>query len=322
MAHYAANFTTTSQSKPSVLEILAQDSLSEIFYPAIRTLILASSYPEKYNWLFEHHEEILLAINGLLQYYYFKNFDASFSENFYGLKRVYNNDQPLGEFCKLVCASYAAFLPYLKRKMEERYNLYMTQDIEGTLENGFTDRMKKKFMMVYPLLKSGWYVWLVVNYLKYMGGVVEGQLPILNVLNTKLIYSPQMPSSTIWNIFSIGNLSAGHFSRSFVKNMMISALEGLAFYTQFIQSLNNLKPNFNTEALPKISAPIADNKSKNFKEKCPICKQYWKLPSVLLVSGYVFCFTCIMKHLREHQYCPVTKVPAKPLDIVRIFEGE
>ncbi|XP_045467125.1 peroxisome assembly protein 12 isoform X2 [Harmonia axyridis] len=271
MAHYAANFTTTSQCKPSVLEILAQDSLSEIFYPAIRTLILASSYPEKYNWLFEHHEEILLAINGLLQYYYFKNFDASFSENFYGLKRVYNNDQPLGEFCKLVCASYAAFLPYLKRKMEGRYNLYMAQDIEGTLENGFTDRMKKKFMMVYPLLKSG---------------------------------------------------CAGDFSRSFVKNMMISALEGLAFYTQFIQSLNNLKPNFNTEALPKISAPIADNKSKNFKEKCPICKQYWKLPSVLLVSGYVFCFTCIMKHLREHQYCPVTKVPAKPLDIVRIFEGE
>lgn len=39
MAHYAANFTSTTQSKPSVLEILAQDSLSEVLYPAIRTLI-------------------------------------------------------------------------------------------------------------------------------------------------------------------------------------------------------------------------------------------------------------------------------------------
>ncbi|XP_044763306.1 peroxisome assembly protein 12 [Coccinella septempunctata] len=320
MAYYAANFTTTSQSKPSFLEVLAQDSLSDVLYPAFRTLISNSSSGTN-NWLL-HHEYFLLAANGLLQYYYFKNFDASFSENFYGLKRVHKDGTPLRESYKIFCATYVAILPYLKKRIEERYNYYMTQDVEGVLGNGFSDLVKKKFVALYPAFQSAWNLWLIVNYLKYMGNVTDSQLPFLHLLNLKLVYSTENQNSQFWTLLFKGNLSGAEFCRGFLKNVVMGCLEGLAIYTQFTQSISNIIPNFSMEALPKIGPPAADNKSEPFKEKCPLCKQFWKLPTVLPVSGYVFCFTCIMKHLREYQCCPVTRIPARPLDVVRIFEGE
>lgn len=61
--------------------------------------------------------------------------DAPFSENSYGLKRVFQDGKPLTELYKLFCATYVALLPYLKKKIEERHNYYMTQDVEGALGN-------------------------------------------------------------------------------------------------------------------------------------------------------------------------------------------
>lgn len=40
------------------------------------------------------------------------------------------------------------------------------------------------------------------------------------------------------------------------------------------------------------------------------------------IFRYVFCFPCIVRHLREHPRCPVTNLPAKSLDIVRLYDAE
>lgn len=65
----------------------------------------------------------------------YKFSDASFSENFYGLKRVHRDGRSLSESYKVFCAAYIALLPYLKKKIEEQHNYCMTQDVEGTLGN-------------------------------------------------------------------------------------------------------------------------------------------------------------------------------------------
>ncbi|KAL3270506.1 hypothetical protein HHI36_021046 [Cryptolaemus montrouzieri] len=286
MALYAANFTTTLQNKPSILEILAQKSLNETLYPALQKVVLAiySNFPEKYHWLYRHNEKIFLVINGLLQYYYFKRYDSSFSESFMDLKG--------------------------------------TEDVEGCLGKSFLDRTKKWFILVYPFIQTVWGAWLVVNYLKYMSGQEESQLPTLQLLNLKLVYSDDINNSSFWIPFLKGELPWKDFQKDAIKNICVGMLEIMAFSMQFAQSLHSIAPNFVINGLPKIPAPMVDNKSSNYKEKCPICRQYWKLPVVLPVSGYVFCFSCILKYLKEYQSCPVTKLPAKPLDIVRLFDGE
>ncbi|KQJ97019.1 peroxisome biogenesis protein 12 [Brachypodium distachyon] len=52
---------------------------------------------------------------------------------------------------------------------------------------------------------------------------------------------------------------------------------------------------------------------------CPLCCQKRNNPSVLSVSGFVFCYSCIFKSVSQHKRCPVTLMPATVEHIRRLF---
>ncbi|XBJ16392.1 hypothetical protein VPH35_008041 [Triticum aestivum] len=52
---------------------------------------------------------------------------------------------------------------------------------------------------------------------------------------------------------------------------------------------------------------------------CPLCCQKRNNPSVLSVSGFVFCYSCIFKSVSQHKRCPVTLMPATVEQIRRLF---
>lgn len=54
---------------------------------------------------------------------------------------------------------------------------------------------------------------------------------------------------------------------------------------------------------------------------CPICRQV-RRNSVAASSGYVFCYTCLMRHVREHKTCPVTMLMCAEGDIIRLYETD
>lgn len=53
---------------------------------------------------------------------------------------------------------------------------------------------------------------------------------------------------------------------------------------------------------------------------CPICRRARK-NSVAASSGYVFCYTCLLPHIRETKKCPVTLLSCTESDIVRLYES-
>ncbi|KAL6550003.1 ubiquitin-protein ligase peroxin 12 [Orobanche minor] len=57
------------------------------------------------------------------------------------------------------------------------------------------------------------------------------------------------------------------------------------------------------------------------KTLCPLCSQKRVNPSVMAVSGFVFCYTCVFKYVNQSQYkrCPVTLMPATVEQIRRLF---
>jgi len=55
------------------------------------------------------------------------------------------------------------------------------------------------------------------------------------------------------------------------------------------------------------------------KTLCPLCCQKRANPSVLSVSGFVFCYSCIFKSVSQHKRCPVTLMPATVEQIRRLF---
>jgi peroxin-12 len=52
---------------------------------------------------------------------------------------------------------------------------------------------------------------------------------------------------------------------------------------------------------------------------CPLCTQKRANPSVVSVSGFVFCYTCIFKYISQYKRCPLTLIPANVDEIRRLF---
>ncbi|XP_010934246.1 peroxisome biogenesis protein 12 [Elaeis guineensis] len=52
---------------------------------------------------------------------------------------------------------------------------------------------------------------------------------------------------------------------------------------------------------------------------CPLCSQKRVNPSVIAVSGFVFCYACIFKYVSQYKRCPVTLMPATVEHIRRLF---
>lgn len=52
---------------------------------------------------------------------------------------------------------------------------------------------------------------------------------------------------------------------------------------------------------------------------CPLCSQNRVNPSVVAVSGFVFCYACIFKYVSQYKRCPVTLMPATVDQIRRLF---
>jgi peroxin-12 len=52
---------------------------------------------------------------------------------------------------------------------------------------------------------------------------------------------------------------------------------------------------------------------------CPICQKRRVNPAAS-VSGFVFCYPCIYRHVEENGECPVTQIPCDVASIVKIYD--
>ncbi|KAL0900915.1 hypothetical protein Bca101_084876 [Brassica carinata] len=52
---------------------------------------------------------------------------------------------------------------------------------------------------------------------------------------------------------------------------------------------------------------------------CALCLQKRANPSVITVSGFVVCYSCVFKYVSQYRRCPVTFIPAIVDQIRRLF---
>ena len=154
-AFLTSAYSDADRQQPSVFEILAQQGLTETLQPAALKLLTALSQTlvennfasigtlgEKYK------DEILLMINGALQLHYLKVYNASFTEQFYGLERRNSDIKAKSPaWLELVIA------PYLKRKMNTLFEKYREELADGIKSSNPLKEMSKEFFVkVYPYI--------------------------------------------------------------------------------------------------------------------------------------------------------------------------
>lgn len=335
MAVYAAHITRTLQGTPSVFQVTAQEALGATVKPALRKVVefLAASYPNKCSWCLKFYDELYLLFDCYLQYHYLKHYAASFSESFYGLLRVpmvheseFHTGQRLPAYLESGSVALLVLLPYLKSKLDKIVEQWREDNEDGRLGKKSTDAVRRAAIHIYSILHLVSEGAKLIQLARYLTGRSHAHSPALAILGLTLKEAPpeQMAEDEYtWTDFirsvMTGQIGSAVVTFRMVGRALLRGVEYGAFLVQFLRWWEGRPTLQGGAGLPVPPPPQRDERAVRWKNKCPLCLQSWKIPTVLPVSGYIFCYVCISRHVRANNRCPVTRCPAAEGSLVRLY---
>ncbi|KAG1657429.1 Peroxisome assembly protein 12 [Nymphon striatum] len=282
--------------------------------------VLASRFPEnpKFQLLFKNFDEFYAIFNAILHFHFLKKHSSSFSERFYGLRRINSAEK---EENLLNSSSFRYSLislvlePYISSKLNKFYSkLLESQDKREAPLNSKFNQLKTNigflYLRIFPILEVIMKLTSFFFKLRYIFGKTDYYSPLLYFIKVCLT------SSTISNSAS-SNVS--HSWKSWIINGMFSSVStvlfGGAFMLQFLQwyhsDENDNKIQFVWNKLPPPSKIKLNNDPEIVKSGlCPLCNKVRRNDTALQTSGYVFCYKCIFSHVKENGNCPITLQPS------------
>ena len=169
----------------------------------------------------------------------------------------------------------------------------------------------------YRITKAVYEFSKIIQYVLYLAKITNTHSVSLQLFQMSLKYAEPSEDAT----FSWTDLITGNFKSSTILSaFLFRGLELAGFFLQFLQFWQNQSTQSSIASLPTPTAPQKDANANKYLNICPICLQGWKIPTAICISGYVFCYSCIVRHLQRDQRCPVSNYPASLEDLVRIYD--
>ncbi|XP_051491993.1 peroxisome assembly protein 12 [Apus apus] len=355
MAELGAHLTAASagDDRPSIFEAVAQDSLMAAVKPALQHLakVLAESNPGRFGPLWRWFDEVYVLLDVLLQQHYLARCSASFSENFYSLKRI-----PVGD-CRQQPPATAGLpkrqhwksllllvlVPYLKGKLEKLVSSLREED-EYSIHppSSSWKRFYRAFLAAYPFVNMAWEGWFLVQQLCYILGRAQHHSPLLRLAGVRLVRLTAEDSQALQKKLAGDTSSQKQSIKEQVQSAVRTALGGVAFslstglsvsvfFLQFLDwwySSENQETIKSLTALPAPPPPVHLEEGAGtvllpqLKTLCPLCRKVRVNPTALATSGFVFCYRCVYSHVRGHQRCPVTGYASELQHLVRLYTPE
>ncbi|TRY66730.1 hypothetical protein DNTS_023858 [Danionella cerebrum] len=335
MAERGAHLTSTAptEDRPSVFEVLAQDSLMRAVRPALlhAVKVLATSNPARYGFLWRMFDEIYLLLDMLLQHHFLTRRSASFSENFYGLKRVGAEGTAFGHLALRRGQRWRswlliALLPYLQNKLGKTLARQRDEDDYSIrLPQSLVQKMYRAFLAAYPFVSMVWDGWIFCQQLLYVFGKARTHSPLLWLAGVELSYL------TAEDIRSLDLKPSGTPLRSSQGTLAVSLSSSLSitvFFLQFLEwwySSENQSTVKSLSSLPTPPPPLhlhSLETSHTHIKLCLLCRKVRNNDTALATSGYVFCYKCIYAYVKAKHRCPVTGFPSGLQHLIKIYTPE
>ncbi|XP_045172756.2 peroxisome assembly protein 12-like [Mercenaria mercenaria] len=332
MAEGAHLTSAVGHGRPSIFEVLAQESLISTVRPAVKhaVRVAAENRPEKFGWLLRYYDEVYTTLDFLLEQYYLRKYCATFAENFYSLKRVSPSQKssrlPRGVIWKsLLCV---VILPYVKQKLDEKFenlrHLYNTY--AGNQE---MSKLSRTFVAVYPYVHTIWEGAILSYQTAYMFGKCDWHSPFLQLTGVTLCNDledgeeGQRSRSLPWQQLSLQGKMM-FIMKKMLNFTAVSVSTGLSVGLFFIQFLDwwysSETSHKSLTSLPVPDPPQRDDTTEAAQfNVCPICHRTRSNDTALSVSGYVFCYPCIYDYVKEYKKCPVTRFPAQTEHLIKLY---
>lgn len=215
MAEFAAHLNQgTSADRPSIFEVIAQESMTSVLRPAIvyALKVLASSSPDRWGWTWRYADEVYVLIDFLVQNHYMKKYGGSFSEHFYGLKRLASATVPkafhwessaavsgsvnpaygLSDRHRHLSLLVSVLFPYFKLKIDRLFERLREDSLSGQAmsylprRRSYFAQLKSVFISVYPFMHFSWESTLLSYQLLYIFRLCPSHSPLLHVVGLRL----------------------------------------------------------------------------------------------------------------------------------------
>ncbi|NXS36407.1 PEX12 protein, partial [Pomatostomus ruficeps] len=354
MAEVGAHLTAApvGGDRPSVFEAVAQDSLMAAVKPALQHLVkvLAESNPGRYGFLWHWFDEIYVLLDLLLQQHYLARSSASFSENFYSLKRIPMGDgrqQPLATAGLPMRQHWKSLLllvlvPYLKGKLEKLVSSLREEDEYSIHPPSSWKRFYRAFLAAYPYINMTWEGWFLIQQLCYILGKAEHHSPMLKLAGVCLVRLTAKDLQALEKKWPETTPGQTHSFTSQVQSAMRKALGGIAFSLStglsisvfFLQFLDWWYSSENQETIKALTAfptpppPVHLEQEPSsallpsLRTVCPLCRKVRINATALATSGFVFCYRCAYSYVKAHQRCPVTGYATELQHLVKLYSPE
>ncbi|XP_026778244.3 peroxisome assembly protein 12 isoform X1 [Pangasianodon hypophthalmus] len=348
MAERAAHLTTAAgEGRPSIFEVLAQDSLMSAVKPALQhaVKILAESNPARYGILWRKFDEIYTILDLLLQHHFLLRTSASFSENFYGLKRVGPDEsrrahRGLGRRRHLRSLLLLVLLPYLRTKLEKVLARQRDEDdFSIRMPQSLSQKMYRAFLAAYPYVCMAWEGWSFCHQLLYIFGSARTHSPLLWLAGVKLSH---LTAQDIQNLdlkpagraLSSSQSFGGRLQHVFstvIGSVAVSLSASLSmgvFFLQFLEWWYSSENQTTMKSLTSLPTPppplhLEDQEAARTRSKvCPLCRKVRSNDTALATSGYVFCYRCIYTYVKTNHRCPLTGYPSELQHLIKIYSPE
>lgn len=203
MEYYSSlDSSQLDRETPTLFELISANQLESLLSPSLRYILVhyAQRYPQYLLRITNNFEEINLFLRTFVEWYFFKYWQGSFTENFYGLKRV--SQTPLadlkynqGKLTQLVPSMIEqrrqlttgqmlisifeiTGVSYLLEKFTYQYELlyskYITNQLDEKTATDLKERrriwLQRKYVELFPYVQSTWRLANLITTLMYMSG--------------------------------------------------------------------------------------------------------------------------------------------------------
>lgn len=193
------NVASSQANRPTIFELIAQEGMQQCLKPAIHFMArnITQSYPNRFLKIFSYFDEIYLLFDVFLQIHHITAFEASFGENFYGLKRVFSPNlvdtylnhesvtkQGVLELRgKIISLIGLCFVPYIYQKLERKF--LFIQEKESNFET--LTQKEKVFLKIFRYSSAIFQIISISFKISYLTRKTEFFSLLLSLQSLKII---------------------------------------------------------------------------------------------------------------------------------------
>lgn len=206
---------TFDDNKPSLFELLSEQQLAALLPPSLRYLlaVVTHQHPRYLLRVLNSFDELYALLMLLVERHFLKTHGGGFTENFYGLKRekaihgeipraqigapaIVRETLALTEVDILKNLAVMVGLPYLKRKLDESYDINAPRALLGasytrlppnpTLKQRLLHYYRWFLRNIYPSVNAAYYFSLIAFNLAYLFDNSKYHSPFLWLIGTRM----------------------------------------------------------------------------------------------------------------------------------------